>query len=78
MREQTEKVAIAQRNAALVEAASVVLAAGVGVALTGNAAEGLALGMSAMAPPAQVAGGYRPASETECYKTGNGFICQSR
>ena len=78
VREQTEKVAVAQRNAALLEAASVVLAAGVGVALTGNAAEGLALGMTATAPPAQVAGSYRPSSQTECYKTGNGFICQSQ
>jgi len=72
-REQHETVAVAQRNMVLLEAASVILAAGVGVALTGNAGEGLALGMSAMAPRAT----YTTSTQTECYPTGTGFNCQS-
>ena len=72
-REQNEAVAVAQRNAVLLKAASVVLLAGAGVALTGNAATGLALGMSAMAPPAT----YTTSTQTECYQTGTGFNCQS-
>jgi hypothetical protein len=73
-REQHEAIAVAQRNAVLLKAASVVLLAGAGVALTGNAATGLALGMSAMASPAT----YTTSTQTECYHTGTGFNCQSR